>query len=393
MSKKRSLSSGAKDSIVPSNPVRYVADGDSNTDDEDDADSLRAEGKHSKNMIGEYIAECAPDMEIDEENYCITGSCHLEEQRTIMTTDDVRGDRVRDEKEVVHDSEEKCSIYCDTTTIERSRSLLFEKYSTTSSVYTDSTMTCPDTAKQLICIASILYTQIQINEAPETKRAAQFRAGFPEFDVLLRPLKSSLSDLDGSDTTCSASRTIAEEYPVPTLDDVLEFLHHIFKQYSPAVNILSLVYLKRLEQLHGLQCRASNWQALWSTTVIIAQKMWDDTSIKTSEYVKLLPGCIKQDLSHRELTLLRLLRFNVSVKASVYARYYYELRDLFIKIAEDPGTPWEFRPVSIVKAKRLEALDQVLASRLKRANAKVYACEVPVQQKEHSLKIGLPILR
>jgi hypothetical protein len=254
-------------------------------------------------------------------------------------------------------------------------------------------MTCPDTAKQLICIASIIYTQIKISEEPEMKRVAQFRAGFPEFDVLLRPLQSSLCHLDGADTTCSATLTIAEEYPVPTLDDVLEFLHHIFKQYSPAVNILSLVYLQRLEQLHGLRCRASNWQALWSTTVIIAQKMWDDTSIKTSEYVKLLPGCIKQDLRHRELTLLRLLRFTVSVKSSVYARYYYELRDLFIKIVQNPETPWEFRPMDIVKAKRLEALDQVVASRLKRATAKLYACEVPVQQKEHSLKIGLPILR
>jgi len=360
---------------------------DRSSDDECDITQQKKECKYSDSKDGELLSEYTGISVAGGGSFLSVEMIEKEEMSEFV------GGRAQ-EKEG-HDQvdeevdEEEYTMQCEST-VAAGKSLFFEKYNTDSSVYTDSTMTCPDTEKQLICIASIILTQIEMSETAEAKRAATLRAGFPEFEVLLREIKSSQS---GAGAKADLDSSIGEVTTVPTLHDILEFLQHIYKKYSPSVNILSLVYLNRVDSLHGLRFNAKNWQALWVTVVIVAQKMWDDTSIKTGEYAKLLPGCSKQDLVVREVAFLKLLRYRVSVKSSLYAKFYYELRELFFKIVEHPSTPWEFRPLSIAKAKRIDALDHILESRLKRANPKIYASEVLVEQKEHNLRSGVSELR
>jgi hypothetical protein len=150
-----------------------------------------------------------------------------------------------------------------------------------------------------------------------------------------------------------------------------------------------------------------NWRAIWAVSVILAQKMWDDTPLKTSAFVQILPSFSKQLLRQLELNALTVLQFStggcmgerirtsnsravktdcpkhclivflvqentvmlklmipspacyccfVGVKPSLYAQYYFELRTLFFEIqgASPANTGWSLKPLSVIKARRLE---------------------------------------
>lgn len=60
--------------------------------------------------------------------------------------------------------------------------------------------------------------------------------------------------------------------------------------------------------------------------------MWDDKPLKTSAFAQLVPPITKGNLQDFEIKVLQLLDYTVSVKPSLYVKYYFELRDLFVSI-------------------------------------------------------------
>jgi hypothetical protein len=74
---------------------------------------------------------------------------------------------------------------------------------------------------------------------------------------------------------------------------------------------------------------------------------------------------------------LELLQYNVTVKAALYAKYYYELRALFKGESEFPLTPLDVHQVTIfyniIQSAQLEARSQ----------------DVQVKEKEKAVKLSL----
>ena len=60
--------------------------------------------------------------------------------------------------------------------------------------------------------------------------------------------------------------------------------------------------------------------------------MWDDNPLKSSSFCTILPGVEKSQLRDMEWTLLQLIDYNTSIKPSLYAKYYFDLRQLFFEI-------------------------------------------------------------
>lgn len=127
-------------------------------------------------------------------------------------------------------------------------------------------------------------------------------------------------------------------------------------KYSEECNILALVYLNRLNSGQRFAITMANWRAVWLTCIIIAQKMWDDKPLKTSAFCVLVPPIEKVHLRNFETTALNLLEYSVCVKPSVYVKYYFELRQLFTTIMGFTVNDWQMKPLTVVKAKRLEAI-------------------------------------
>ena len=97
----------------------------------------------------------------------------------------------------------------------------------------------------------------------------------------------------------------------------------------------------------------SNWHNVWLCAIIIAQKMWEDTAFKTSSFVSLLPGISKQALRDMEWKVLELIKFDIFIKASLYTKYYFELRQMYKELGLE-GSMCDKKPLSNVKERQLE---------------------------------------
>jgi hypothetical protein len=135
----------------------------------------------------------------------------------------------------------------------------------------------------------------------------------------------------------------------------MKLLHQCAK-YSVECNIVALVYLNRMSNLKHLALTMLNWRAVWLTCIMVAQKMWDDKPLKTSAFAQLVPPITKGNLKDFEIKALQLLDYTVSVKSSLYVKYYFELRELFVSIIGFRESEWHVKPLSIRNARRMEAL-------------------------------------
>jgi hypothetical protein len=81
-------------------------------------------------------------------------------------------------------------------------------------------------------------------------------------------------------------------------------------RYPTECNIIALIYTNRMTSMGSMPLTMLNWRAIWAVSVILAQKMWDDTPLKTSAFVHILPSFSKQLLRHLELSALTILQFS-----------------------------------------------------------------------------------
>lgn len=126
-------------------------------------------------------------------------------------------------------------------------------------------------------------------------------------------------------------------------------------EYSVECNILALIYINRMTGRNKMALTMRNWRGLWVAAIIIAQKVWDDQPLKTSSFVRILPNTTKEQLKSIEMAGFTMLDFNTTVRPSVYAKYYFELRQLFKEIVgNNPRYKWKMEPLTIAEAKRLE---------------------------------------
>jgi hypothetical protein len=230
-----------------------------------------------------------------------------------------------------------------------------KRYSTTSSVFADTTIGCPDASQLLFGIATVIQAQI----CEDLSSAFVNIEGFKDFDIIPElppesggiPFSSdsnsfietglctkSLIDLDdetnsfcsnATDTSQTSSKEISNKSilrekflsgAVPSLTVIYNFLRHIFimTNYSPECNIVALYYINRIRIEYRMPVTSINWRILWASAIIIAQKVWDDKSMKTSEFVNILPSISKNTLKRLEFKTFSLLKFETSITVNMH---------------------------------------------------------------------------
>ena len=93
----------------------------------------------------------------------------------------------------------------------------------------------------------------------------------------------------------------------------------------------------------------TNWRPLTICSLLVAQKVsnltfnqqvWDDRYLSNADFAFIYPFFTTDEINKLEQKFLELIqyalpssllstRYNVTVKASLYAKYYYELRELY----------------------------------------------------------------
>jgi hypothetical protein len=116
----------------------------------------------------------------------------------------------------------------------------------------------------------------------------------------------------------------------PPLEDVYKYVSTIFnaEKLAPECAILSLAYTERLLETGKVVLHAINWRRIILSCIILASKVWEDQAVWNVDFVNVFSKLTVADLNRMEKIVLSLLQYNVSLHASLYAKYYFELRDL-----------------------------------------------------------------
>ncbi|EHB03901.1 Mortality factor 4-like protein 1 [Heterocephalus glaber] len=111
-----------------------------------------------------------------------------------------------------------------------------------------------------------------------------------------------------------------------------------------------LVFLERLLSYAEIDICPTNWRRIVLGAILLTCKDWDDETLWNVEFCRIFKDVTLEDINELERHYLDLLKFNVKVPVSVYAKYYFDLRSL----AYDTGLCYV--PVPLTK-ERPQALE------------------------------------
>merc|ERR1711981_79926 len=193
------------------------------------------------------------------------------------------------------------------------------RHNSTNTLYVKSTLHEPSYDELLKVVAARLVNLIKIVKEPAKDI----------FNEILHPIERS------------PSRSI--HHPPSNLE-VGSFLTKIFKQQKLAHEclIMSLVYIDRVlsNPKANLQLNPQNWRRILLASLVIASKVWEDLAVWNVDFVDVFPELTFSDLNEMERNFLGLLEFDVTVIATTYASYYFNLREL-----ADVKETWPLKPL------------------------------------------------
>jgi hypothetical protein len=211
--------------------------------------------------------------------------------------------------------------------------------STTSTMMLQSTLTAPDVDQLLKCLALAIYTHLQAaeNESPASLLELKESAIFDEVQNKLWT-EPSLTDVR-----------------FPSVESIYKFIQAIFhvERLSHECAILCLAYIERVMRNSHVRLRPNTWRRIILGALILASKVWEDQAVWNVDFLAVFPAMTVKDLGRLEAKFLNLLKFSVGLKASTYAKYYFELRKHFMSESEFP-----LQPLDKEGQKRLEMRSQ-----------------------------------
>ncbi|KAG0048978.1 hypothetical protein BGZ83_006163 [Gryganskiella cystojenkinii] len=186
----------------------------------------------------------------------------------------------------------------------QSQQFSLTKCNSTSSLYIDSTMTKSDVDETLRAVATVLYDKILLSHKVNDCRTSRI---------------------------VNSSSYVPSERVIMTRADVFDFMRFIFDcgQNLGAENaIITLIYVERMTELGNLSFHAINWRRLLLGALILSIKVWEDLAVFNSDVCAIFEGLNVKDVNALERFSMAKLQYNVSVKRSIYAAYFFRLRDV-----------------------------------------------------------------
>ncbi|XP_064800612.1 cyclin-Y-like protein 1 isoform X2 [Oncorhynchus masou masou] len=121
------------------------------------------------------------------------------------------------------------------------------------------------------------------------------------------------------------------------------------------------VYLERLLTYAEMDICPCNWKRIVLGAILLASKVWDDQAVWNIDYCQILKDITVEDMNEMERQFLELLQFHISVPASVYAKYYFDLRSL----ADDNSPRFPLETLGNERAQKLEAISRLCEDKYK----------------------------
>ncbi|CAG9313183.1 unnamed protein product [Blepharisma stoltei] len=120
----------------------------------------------------------------------------------------------------------------------------------------------------------------------------------------------------------------AQSKRAPLEKDIYYFCKNIIfrSKMEKECSIISLIYIERMINKSGLYVNEKNWKKLILISLIIASKVWDDESYENIHFAKVFTKFSLKEINSMERLFLTLVDYDVGIKKSEYAKYYFILR-------------------------------------------------------------------
>ncbi|CAI5761884.1 cyclin-Y-like protein 1 [Podarcis lilfordi] len=219
---------------------------------------------------------------------------------------------------------------------------LTKKYSSCSTIFIDdSTVSQPNLRSTIKCVTLAIYYHIKNRDSDRS---------LDIFDEKSHPL---------------TREEVPDDYfkHDPDHKHIYRFVRTLFSaaQLTAECAIVTLVYLERLLTYAEIDICPSNWKRIVLGAILLASKVWDDQAVWNVDYCQILKDITVEDMNEMERHFLELLQFNINVPASVYAKYYFDLRSL----ADDNNLNFLLEPLSKERAQKLEAISRLCEDKYK----------------------------
>nr|XP_020636426.1 cyclin-Y-like protein 1 [Pogona vitticeps] len=219
---------------------------------------------------------------------------------------------------------------------------LTKKYSSCSTIFIDdSTVSQPNLRSTIKCVTLAIYYHIKNRDSDRS---------LDIFDEKSHPL---------------TREEVPDDYYKhdPDHKHIYRFVRTLFSaaQLTAECAIVTLVYLERLLTYAEIDICPSNWKRIVLGAILLASKVWDDQAVWNVDYCQILKDITVEDMNEMERHFLELLQFNINVPASVYAKYYFDLRSL----ADDNNLSFLLEPLSKERAQKLEAISRLCEDKYK----------------------------
>jgi len=104
---------------------------------------------------------------------------------------------------------------------------------------------------------------------------------------------------------------------------ILSILHQGI--FSVSAFIVSVIYLSRFKESSRITLHACTWRPLFLTSLLLADKMWEDKPVRNSSLAKLFPVLSNSELNRMESEFLDEIKFNVLVKPDLFCSFCEKL--------------------------------------------------------------------
>jgi len=112
---------------------------------------------------------------------------------------------------------------------------------------------------------------------------------------------------------------------------------------------MALAYVDRLQEKANITMSRYTWRRILLSVLILSSKVWEDLAVWNADFIELFPYLSVRDLAELEKELLHFVQYNVTLKASEYAQYFFELHALTPSEHQFP-----LKPLNKSQAARLE---------------------------------------
>ena len=117
----------------------------------------------------------------------------------------------------------------------------------------------------------------------------------------------------------------------PSIEDIAAYSKYvtIASKMENEAPVVALVYIERILLKTGILVNKYNWKRILLVCLCVASKVWDDDSLENVHFPKVMSDVTINMINKLEEIFLDLfLDYDLVVKGSEYAKYYFIMRSL-----------------------------------------------------------------